>query len=122
MPDPILFAVAAAVAAKGAEAAIAGGRDAMAALVGLVRRKLSGTAEGSAALAASAENPDDPWRRERLAAALADLAETDRAFGRDLRQHWAAAKAEADGVVNQFSGLAGGPVVQARDIHGDISF
>jgi hypothetical protein len=122
MPDPILLAVAGVVAAKGAEAAIAGGRDALAALTALVRRKLRATRQGSAALAAASADPDDPRQRERLATVLAELVATDPEFGLRLRQQWTAVNAEADGVANQFSGTAGGPVVQARDIHGDISF
>ena len=122
MPDPILLAVAGVVAARGAEAAIEGGKDALAALVALVRRKLRRTTPGSDALAAAAADPDDLRQRERLATVLAEVVATDPAFGLQLRQQWAAVKAETDGVVNRFSGTAGGPVVQARDIHGDISF
>jgi hypothetical protein len=76
-------------------------------------------------LEAAIAHPEDEARRVRLVAALAEAMQRDPAFARELRGHWQAASVEltADrgGVVNQFSGQAD-TVVQARDIHGDLSF
>jgi hypothetical protein len=121
MPDPVLLAIAAAVAAKSAEAMIEGGRNAAATLTRLVRERLRrDNREG--VLDAAVARPDDEVRRARLAGVLAELAACDPSFGERLRECWAAASTGPGAVVNRFSGSAAGPVVQARDIRGDISF
>jgi hypothetical protein len=122
MPDPVLLAIASAVAAKGVEAVADGGRGAITALTRLVRDRLGRGARDRAALADAVAHPDDAQRCERLASVLADVASLDPAFGERLRATWAAVSTGSDGVVNQISGRVGGHVVQARDVRGDISF
>lgn len=140
MPDPVVLAIAAAVAAKGTEAIADGGRTAVAALVRLVRGRLRPADPHAAADAADAgadddlvpvvgEGPDDPVRRERLAAALSRAIAEDPDFRVRLFGAWTAAAAElgvlnrpSGDITNQFSGTVTGGVIQARDIHGGVNF
>ena len=165
MPDPVFLAIAAAVAAKGTEALVDGGRSAVTALVRLIRGRLRPGARdgadperdgseragdgpgrgGSAGEAVAGEaavdpllavlsRPDDPAVRRRLAEVLDRAATEDPAFRERLLAVWATAAVElgvpqsavgvADnsGVVNTVTGTVAGGVVQARDVHGGISF
>lgn len=124
MPDPVLLAIAAAVAAKSTEAVVDGGRGAVAALVRLVRSRFGGSTAADDPVRAAAI---DLARREELALALGRAVAADQDFGDRLRAAWAAASVEinataAGHVTNTFSGAAAGPVVQARDIRGDVRF
>lgn len=123
MPDPVLLAIAAAVAAKGAEALVAGGKTAVAAVTRLLRARFGAGTDERAALDEAITHPDDTRRQQALAAVLGRAAADDPAFGDRLRGYGAAIVAETNaGVVNKVSGDVAGPVVQARDIHGNLSF
>lgn len=104
MPDTVLVEIAAALAAKASDS-----------LYDLVRNAFKGRKKAIQALdAADGAAPDSP-----LLVALArelELAETsDQRFAEQLRAEWS-------GVVNRITGTVTGNVVQARDIHGDITF
>ncbi|HET6500889.1 MAG TPA: hypothetical protein VFG87_09025 [Amycolatopsis sp.] len=110
MPEPILTTIATALATKAATG-----------LYDLVKQKFSKDPEATRALEAAEAAPQEaePIRvlAERLAAAQAQ----DPGFAEALRTGWAQ-HAEGGGVINQISGTVHGKVVQARDIHGNISF
>ncbi len=131
MPDPVLVAIAGALAGKAAGAAVSGGRSALRALIELVRRKFATEKDVLDAIE-SRERPEtaagtgsEP-AAEVLGAALERAAADDPEFADQLRRLWDQAKTElhADhgGVVNEVSGTVSGHVVQARDVTGGISF
>jgi hypothetical protein len=102
------------------------GRQAWTALTGLVRRAF-GDKDRSRPMRAVAElerHPDDQAKVEELAGALTAAADLDPDFAADLRQ-WLADAAPAGGNVSNIIGGSAeirGTVVQARDIHGSITF
>jgi hypothetical protein len=105
MPDTVLVEIAAALAAKASDS-----------LYDLVRNAFKGRKKAVQALdAADGAAPDSP-QVVALAREL-ELAETrDQRFAERLRAEW------SGGVVNRITGTVTGNVVQARDIHGDITF
>jgi hypothetical protein len=125
--DPIMIAVATALAAKAAEGLSEAGRAALGKLLRRVRGRLDADPEGAAVLAAARSHPQDGELVERLAAVLSTAAELDPAFAEDVARLWAAVRdgwavATEGGVVNQVSGSVGETVVQARDVTGGITF
>ncbi|HEX5404842.1 MAG TPA: hypothetical protein VFX16_21345 [Pseudonocardiaceae bacterium] len=126
MADPIMTAIAVALAGKATEALAVGGRAAWSALVQLVRARVADSPEATEALAAAASGADDGAEVPRLARQLEALAGTDPVFSAEIRRLWAqastAASADRGGVVNQISGTVHGTVVQAGEIHGGIRF
>jgi hypothetical protein len=118
MPDPVMIAIASAVAGKTTEALTAGAKNALGKLVELIRRRFARDDAAPKAL----EGAD----ADTLAAHLERLAAQDPEFARELRALWSQAStqlhAEHGGVINEVSGDVGGNVVQARDVTGGISF
>jgi hypothetical protein len=113
MPDVILIEIAAALAAKTAES-----------LYEFVRNKFRARKKALDVLdAASGAAPDSP-QVIALAEELATAEDYDQQFGEQLRAQWAAIQGQAydGGVVNTISGTVRGDAVQARDIHGGITF
>lgn len=130
MPDPILLAIAGALAGKAATALATGGRTALGRLYRLVADKLSGKEQDVKLLEAVAHRTDAPAPGQKaevgqLATALAQAEQGDPEFASRLRELWTEARTEltADrgGVINEVSGDVSGTVVQARDIHGGIN-
>jgi hypothetical protein len=125
--DPITAPALAAVLSKIFDGAVAEvGRQTWTTLTGLVRRAF-GDKERSRPMRAVAElerHPDDPARVDELAGALAAAADLDPDFAADLRQWLADAGQPGGDVTNVIGGSAQvrGTVVQARDIHGSITF
>ena len=124
MPDPVMIAIAVALATNAVEGLSHAGRSAFAALTRVVRDKLGGSPQTRALLIADAG--DDTGIR-RFAAALERAATADGDFDRELRRRWASLRDEPaitvqGDVVNRVSGDVRGSVVQARDVHGGISF
>lgn len=110
MPDVILVEIAAALASKATES-----------LYDLVRDKFKGRKKALEVLAAAdGAAPGSP-----PVVALAEELETaeayDEQFAARLRAEWNQIAASGGGVVNQVSGNVTGNVIQARDIHGDIT-
>lgn len=117
--DELALAVATTVATKGGEALVSGAQTAVGALVRLVRDRLNraGECRCPSDLASS--------EVEEVAGRLVLLMREDPTFAVALRRLWGRASVELsaadEGVVNMFTGSARN-VVQARDIHGGVSF
>ncbi|MEC3974528.1 hypothetical protein [Amycolatopsis sp. H20-H5] len=113
MPEPILIAVATTLATKAATG-----------LYDLVKRKFSGDVKATAALETAA--PEDPKTLQALAERLETAQAQDAEFAEALREKWAEVSveqhAESGGVNNQITGAVSGKVLQAGDIHGNVSF
>lgn len=115
MPEAVLVEVAAALAAKAAES-----------LCDFVKDRFKGRKKALAVLeAADGADPGSP-QVLALADELQTAADYDPAFAEQLRAQWAAiqtgaAAAGAEAVTNSISGTVNGPVVQAHDIHGNIT-
>jgi len=125
MADPILVAIAAALAGKAAGALASGGSTAFGRLYRLVKEKLSGREEDAGLLDDAASAPDSKATVARLADAMEHASTDDPAFAAQLRELWGQARTElrADrgGVINEVTGNVSGNVIQARDIQGNIS-
>lgn len=115
MPEPILISIAAALAGKGATA-----------LYELAKSKLAGRPSANAALEAVKGHAADSPEVGALADHLASAADEDPQFRERLIAAHAAAGVEQSGstgaVNNQISGTVSGNVLQARDVHGNITF
>ncbi|WP_181777449.1 hypothetical protein [Amycolatopsis pittospori] len=114
MPEPVLISLAAALAAR----SVIG-------LYKLVKDKFSDDPEATAVLEAAEGAAEDSSEVRALATRLSTAEAEDPAFAERLRREWdrtAGHRAETGGVVNTVSGTVSGKVVQARDVHGDISF
>jgi hypothetical protein len=115
VPEPVLISMAAALASR----TVIG-------LYQLVKEKFAGDHLATAALeAVEGAVGDSPEVRE-LSEKLASAEAADPEFARRLRTEWEHAggnpHAESGGVINDVSGDVQGNVLQARDIHGDITF
>ncbi|MET7425380.1 hypothetical protein [Dactylosporangium sp. NPDC005555] len=126
MDHEILTAIAVALATRAAEGLAGGGGAAFEALAQLVRRAFRGRASAQAALTQAEADPADEARIGTLQQALAEAVAEDPAFETDLQAVWRDLSphltADYGGVANNVSGTVEGNVVQARDVHGGISF
>lgn len=127
MTDPITTAVATALATKAVEGLTEAGKRGYAALVRLVRRKLAASTGSSNVLLSAQTYPMNEAHRKALAGALADAMADDPHFAEQLAIAWRQVQqgrtATSDGTVhNVVSGGVDGGLVQARDIHGNVSF
>lgn len=124
--ERMLMEIAVVLATKAAQGVAEGGRAAVSALVNWVRRKLGEQCAAQEALAAAEADPGDDVRIRALRDVLEQLTVADPEFAAELRRRWSDVSQHATnrggGVVNQISGGVGGNVVQARDVHGGISF
>lgn len=103
--DPLTLAIAGAVAAGLATGAGESTGTALAALTGRIRERFR-------------NRPQALESEEAAAAALEDEFTRDPAFRQECQGLWN--QAQAGSVANSFTGQAG-KVIQARDIHGDIT-
>ncbi len=108
MPDPVLIAIAAALAGKS-----------VGNLYDLVRAKFARHPEATATLEAATNAPPDSPQLQALTQVLSDAAATDPDFNDTLRTLWANNKPT---VHNEISGDVHGRVIQAGEIHGNITF
>lgn len=111
MPEPILVAIAAALAGKS-----------VGNLYDLVKKKFASRKQAAAALEAAQGATPDSAEVLALSEHLAEAADADPEFAAALRATWAQISASSGGVVNQVSGTVQGNLVQARDIQGGITF
>ncbi|WP_410675543.1 hypothetical protein [Amycolatopsis sp. cmx-4-68] len=115
MPEPVLVSMAAALAGR----LVMGVYD-------LVKAKFADDPQASAVLVAAEGAAEDSARVRELAETLEAKQAADPEFARQLHAEWqrsaVAQQAETGGVTNQVSGNVSGKVLQARDIHGDITF
>lgn len=109
MPEPVLLSIAASLATR----AVAG-------LYELVRNRFADDPVATAVLAAADGAPADSPQVTALGAVLERATEADPAFAEALRREHEAG--QSGQVINSISGTVTGTAVQARDIHGGISF
>jgi hypothetical protein len=126
MTDPITTAVATALATKAVAGLTEADKAAFNALARLVRRKLANT-QSSGILHHAETDPASDARRQVLAEALAQAMAKDRHFSEQIADLWRQIQDGRTGtshgsVLNVVAGDANGNLVQARDIHGDVSF
>jgi hypothetical protein len=112
VPELVLIEIAAALAAKTAES-----------IYELVRNKFKARKQALDALEAADGAAKDSPQVIALAEELATAEAYDQQFSEQLRAQWATVQgqASADNVANTISGTVHGNVVQARDIHGNIT-
>ncbi len=119
--DPIMLAIATALAGKAAETAAEGGKSAWGVLVRVVRARLGHDKAAAGALEAASAEPHDLAVVRVLALALERIAVADAAFGARVLELWPSAQAELSaregGTVNSNTGTVGGHLIQARDLH-----
>jgi hypothetical protein len=111
VPEPVLVAIAAALAGKG-----------VGSLYDLVRKKFADRREAAAALAAAGGTASDSAEVQALSHELELAERSDPTFATELRTLWGTLSATDGGVINQISGRVTGNVVQAHDIQGGVSF
>jgi hypothetical protein len=127
MIDPVTTAIAVALVTKAVDGLSDAGKAAFAALGRLVRRKLADGDDSHAALVRAEAHPTDEAGRKELAEVIGRAAHEDAHFAEELRQLWQRVEEERISVTNApvFNSVSGdvqGGVVQARDIHGGVSF
>jgi hypothetical protein len=124
----LLTTIAVTLATKTAEGLAGAGRAAFEALARLVRRRFADRASTQAALTETEAGTDlaKDVRIEILREALAQAVADDPALEAELRDQWRALSPHLStgegGVINSVAGTVEGNVVQARDVHGGISF
>lgn len=125
MTDPFLDSLAAALAGQAATALGAAGTKAVEKVRELIRHRSAQDPETQAALEAAEQPTAEEPAIQALAQRLDRAADQDEEFGRQLRAEGAAVhheiNASGQSVVNTISGNAE-KVIQAREIHGGITF
>jgi hypothetical protein len=116
VPEAVRVEIAAALAAKAAES-----------LYDFVKDRFKGRKKALAVLAAADGTVPESSQVLALADELQTAGDYDPAFAEHLRAQWAALQsgataAGAGSVTNSMSGTVHGSVVQAHDIHGNITF
>lgn len=111
MPEPVLVAIAAALAGKS-----------VGNLYDLVKKKFAHHKPAAAALdAAQGTEPNSP-EVHTLSEHLAHAATTDPDFAATLQATWTQLSPTTGAVANHASGTIHGNLVQARDIQGGVTF
>lgn len=126
MTDPLTTSIATALA-TGATAALSDGvRALITKLATLVRDRFRQNPPDEETLVAASSNPHDLDAVKRLAELLGQRMRGDPEFAERLRALWtdiaAAGPGHRDEITNVVSGPVHGSVVQARDVHGGITF
>jgi hypothetical protein len=127
MTDPVTAAVATALATKAIAGLSEAGKSAFDRLARIVRRKLSPEARSSGSLDLAQTYPTSDAHRHALADALSRAMIDDQHFAVQLVNLWRYLQEDREGVsqssvLNIVSGGVDGKIVQARDIHGQVSF
>lgn len=126
MADPVMIAIAAALAGKATQGLLSGARSAWGALLRLIKDQAGDDPIIAAALTAAENQPEDQSRIDLLGEVLEQRAQRDPAFDDQLRSLWEQTqpelRAEHGGTINEIAGTVSGHVVQARDIEGGITF
>lgn len=115
--DPLALAIASAAAGKAAESVTGQAQQAFAAMVGKIRERLRRRPEDVTALDAAAR---DESGVEPLAVVLEREFEASPDFRDELSGLWQQISGGESAVSNVFLGKAD-KVVQARDVHGDLT-
>jgi hypothetical protein len=122
--DPLMVAAATTLVSWTTTELAQGGRQAVSALVDFLRDRFRREPEACQVIDGLLHQPS-PDAAHPLAVLLDREARRDPAFGAEFQARWErtnATVAGPDGVANSISGDVSGPVVQARDVHGGISF
>lgn len=123
--DPLMLTAATTLIAWTTTELAQGGRVAVSSLIDFLRDRFRRDPAGHKVIEDALYQPS-PDAAHRLAELLDRETQRDAAFGAEFRARWertdAAVTAALGGVANSISGHVSGPVVQARDVHGDISF
>ncbi|MCX4474014.1 hypothetical protein OOK41_27530 [Micromonospora sp. NBC_01655] len=123
--DPIMVTAATTLVAWTTNELAQGGRLAVTALIDFLRDRFRREPEAREVIEGLLHQPS-PDAARPLAELLDREAQRDPAFGAEFQARWkrtdAAVAAGPGGVANSISGDVSGPVVQARDVHGGISF
>ncbi|MGC4808787.1 hypothetical protein [Micromonospora sp. DT233] len=123
--DPLMVTAATTIVAWTTTELAQGGRQAVSALVDFLRDRFRREPGARDVIEGIVHHPSQDAAR-RLAEVLDHEALRDPAFGAEFRARWertdAVVTADTGGVANSISGDVSGPVVQAREIHGGISF
>ena len=123
----MIATVTAATAAGTAEGLTAVGRAALARLTRLLRDTFGADTQAAATLGNAQADPSNRERLRDLHTVMADAMTDTPAIADDVHLLWhhlqrAQVSAAGGGVANSIPGTVHGPVVQARDVHGGISF
>ncbi|MEO3777281.1 hypothetical protein ABGB16_10605 [Micromonospora sp. B11E3] len=125
MADPIMVTAATTLVAWATTELAQGGRQAVSSLIEFLRNRFRHEPAAREAVEGALRQPS-PDATRRLVEVLEGEALRDPAFGAELRARWTQAEATVTagtgGVANSVSGDVHGSVVQARDVHGGISF
>ncbi|MCL7456250.1 hypothetical protein M8I35_03515 [Micromonospora sp. MSM11] len=125
MDDPLMLTAATTLVAWATTNLAEGARSTVTDLTEFLRRRFRGEAAVQE-LVEVGRHPPAPDTARRLATLLEQEAERDPAFDAEFRARYAQVRAvvanHAGNVTNTVSGDVAGPVVQARDVHGGISF
>lgn len=118
MSDPILVAIAAAIAGKTAST-----------LYELVKRRFSGDKAAADTLEAAQGSEPDSAEVHALAGKLSEAEDSDNAFATSLRTTWKSTQENVSGsqsgtsggVANQMLGGSANTLIQMRDHNGDLN-
>jgi hypothetical protein len=122
--DPITTSIATALATAATTALTDASRGLTAKVATLLRERFRRDYSSRGALEAVMHDPDDHAAVQRLAELLDQRMREDPVFAQRLREFWAG-NAASDGrhdVTNTVRGPVQGSVVQARNVHGGITF
>jgi hypothetical protein len=112
LADELISSITTTVAGQAAQAAVDGGKKALAALVGAIRERPGRDRQGLAALEATDRNPQDESALSDLTQALKRLTLADADFAARVRELWPQAMAElsasSDSVINSVTGRVQG--------------
>jgi hypothetical protein len=125
MSEDFVTAIATTLSAQGGQLVVAGGKTVLASLYRLIRDRLVRTEPDVKALEAAVHHPNEPGHINELSRVLARALREDPAFARQVIAQWQKLSdrsgSDSDSTVNSFHGEARN-VIQARDVHGGISF
>jgi hypothetical protein len=125
LPDPIILAIATAVASQATQSLTSQAGHAIAEITRRIRHRFRDRPADLAILTAAQGESASPDRAAELAHALDRAIAEDPAFGEEIRTLWdqsgtTPVTATGDAVANVFTGKAA-KVVQLRDVHGDLT-
>lgn len=125
MPDPIILAIATAVASQATQSLTSQAGHAIAEITRRIQHKFRDGPADLAILTAAQGESASPDQAAELAHALDRAIAEDPAFGEEIRTLWDQSgimpiTAAGDAVVNVVHGKAD-RVIQLRDVHGDLT-
>jgi hypothetical protein len=119
--EPVILAIAGAVAGKTTEGLVEGAKTLVVRLRKRLRERFADSDEHREALDAARDNPEDEAAVAALARRLDEVGMRDPELAPLLRELGEYLRPEQAGVNNTVIGNVSGHVTQARDVHGDIN-